>query len=187
MSSKLLFRNTILHRRLFKPQSYHVMSQYYQLRSPTLNIIRYNFCTKPEGINDDKNSDNSDSMDNVSSNQSVERSRFEYSGADPGQTRSFTFLSWRVVSVTIVVTSIGVIIFQQLVHKQKKKEVYTKYESFGNAQIGSGDWEMMDHNGKVCKKQDLLGKYQIVYFGFTFCPDVCPRELTKMAQVMGIL
>lgn len=31
---------------------------------------------------------------------------------------------------------------------------------------------------------ELLGRYSLLYFGFTFCPDICPNELVKMGRVV---
>ena len=33
----------------------------------------------------------------------------------------------------------------------------------------------------------MEGKYYLIYFGFTFCPDVCPVSLTKMANALNIV
>ena len=32
--------------------------------------------------------------------------------------------------------------------------------------------------------EDLLGRFSLVYFGFTNCPDICPDELDKMGSVV---
>ena len=42
----------------------------------------------------------------------------------------------------------------------------------------------MDHNGTKRTDKDFHGQWLLLYFGFTFCPDICPDELEKMAQVV---
>ena len=34
--------------------------------------------------------------------------------------------------------------------------------------------------------QELAGQFYMVYFGFTHCPDICPEELDKMAEVVDM-
>ena len=55
----------------------------------------------------------------------------------------------------------------------------------GNINLHS--WEMLDHNGNLVKKEDFMGKYTLIYFGFTFCPDVCPIEMKKLGDIADIL
>jgi len=43
-----------------------------------------------------------------------------------------------------------------------------------------GDFTLQDRNGKPVKWQDFAGKYRIVYFGYTFCPDACPTDVGVM-------
>lgn len=43
---------------------------------------------------------------------------------------------------------------------------------------------MTDHNGRRVTEQDFKGKYLLLYFGFTRCPDICPEELDKMSLVL---
>lgn len=44
-----------------------------------------------------------------------------------------------------------------------------------------------DAEGRVVSSEDLRGRYQLVFFGFTNCPDVCPTTLSEVAQVMDDL
>src|SRR5712675_3253970 len=55
-----------------------------------------------------------------------------------------------------------------------------KSRSTGRAQVG-GPFEMMTHDGRQFTEKDLLGRWSLVYFGFTNCPDICPEELDKMS------
>ena len=41
----------------------------------------------------------------------------------------------------------------------------------------STKFELTNHKNKLVTEKDFLGKYMIVYFGFTFCPDICPNSL----------
>lgn len=49
------------------------------------------------------------------------------------------------------------------------------------AAIG-GPFELIDKAGKTVRWADFDGQYRIVYFGYTFCPDVCPLDVAAMMQ-----
>ncbi|MGY2734290.1 SCO family protein [Sphingomonas sp. UYP23] len=40
-----------------------------------------------------------------------------------------------------------------------------------------GPFRLIDQNGKARSDRDFAGRYRIMYFGYTFCPDVCPTDL----------
>ena len=54
------------------------------------------------------------------------------------------------------------------------------------AAIG-GPFSLVDQAGKPADERLLRGKWSAVFFGFTYCPDVCPTALTSLAQVEGLL
>lgn len=59
-------------------------------------------------------------------------------------------------------------------------------KSVGRPQIG-GPFTLLDQTGKEFTDKDLLGKWSLIYFGFTNCPDICPEELDKMANVVDVI
>jgi cytochrome oxidase Cu insertion factor (SCO1/SenC/PrrC family) len=56
----------------------------------------------------------------------------------------------------------------------------------GQATIG-GPFTLTDHRGRRVTDQEWRGKYTLVFFGFTFCPDVCPTALQVSAAALDKL
>lgn len=45
-----------------------------------------------------------------------------------------------------------------------------------------GAFSLVDQNGRRVSQDDFAGRYRLVYFGFSFCPDVCPVDLAQIGQ-----
>lgn len=56
----------------------------------------------------------------------------------------------------------------------------------GEALVG-GPFTMTDQNGKRVTEKDFLGKHMLVFFGYTYCPDICPTELQVMMAALDQL
>ncbi len=56
----------------------------------------------------------------------------------------------------------------------------------GKATIG-GPFQLIDHDGKAVSDTSFDGEYLLVFFGFTYCPDICPAGLQTIAAVMDKL
>ncbi|MDP9413840.1 MAG: SCO family protein [Pseudomonadota bacterium] len=54
------------------------------------------------------------------------------------------------------------------------------------ARLG-GSFTLTDQNGRQVSDRQFDGRYRIVYFGFTYCPDVCPVDLQTIGQAMRML
>lgn len=50
-------------------------------------------------------------------------------------------------------------------------------------QIG-GPYSLIAQDGNRVTDESFQGKFQLIFFGFTFCPDVCPTELSRIADAM---
>jgi protein SCO1 len=58
--------------------------------------------------------------------------------------------------------------------------------SGGNGAIG-GPFSLTDEDGRPVTESDVLQKPALVYFGYSFCPDVCPTDLSRNAQAVDAL
>ncbi|XVE62060.1 hypothetical protein DITRI_Ditri06bG0088800 [Diplodiscus trichospermus] len=97
-------------------------------------------------------------------------------------------VSW-LSFLLLLATGIGIILYYD---KQKKRHVeeisnaskaVKEGPSAGKAAIG-GPFSLINHDGKRVTEKDFLGKWTLVYFGFTHCPDICPDELQKLAAAI---
>jgi protein SCO1 len=50
-----------------------------------------------------------------------------------------------------------------------------------------GPFSLQDGDGRQITDRDFRGRYMLVYFGYTFCPDVCPTTLNEMADALDRL
>ncbi|WP_288350229.1 SCO family protein [uncultured Thalassospira sp.] len=62
----------------------------------------------------------------------------------------------------------------------------TETQSSGAASIG-GSFELVNQDGKTVTEKDFAGKYMLIYFGYTYCPDVCPTELQVMGNALDLM
>lgn len=80
--------------------------------------------------------------------------------------------------------------YQKGVIEAKKKEETEKRKnergSKGKPLIG-GPFTLVTTDGKTMTDKDFLGQWVLIYFGFTFCPDICPEELEKIGEVLEVM
>ena len=64
--------------------------------------------------------------------------------------------------------------------------VSSETRTSGSALIG-GPFSLTDQSGQRRSEADLKGRYALVYFGYTYCPDICPTSLSTMTQGLDLL
>src|SRR5687768_16154197 len=62
----------------------------------------------------------------------------------------------------------------------------TRSMAGGEALVG-GPFTLTDQHGAEVTEQDFAGRYMLIYFGYTYCPDVCPMSLANMTQALDLL
>ncbi len=59
----------------------------------------------------------------------------------------------------------------------------TDQPPLAGAAIG-GPFSLVDQKGATVTDADLKGKYALIYFGYTYCPDVCPTDMARLGQAL---
>ena len=63
--------------------------------------------------------------------------------------------------------------------------------SFNGVDVTGADWgrgfSLQDPDGRTRTLVDFRGKYVLLFFGYTQCPDVCPTALARAKEVKGLL
>jgi protein SCO1/2 len=48
-------------------------------------------------------------------------------------------------------------------------------------------FDLIDHRGQAVTEQDFVGRPALYYFGYTYCPDVCPTHLSVLLETVDLL
>jgi len=84
------------------------------------------------------------------------------------------------------VVAAGAIAAGLLWHAVPSAPVLGRAQTSGEAAIG-GPFALVDQNGTLRHSSDFRGRFMLVYFGYSYCPDVCPTTLALMADALGRL
>lgn len=57
----------------------------------------------------------------------------------------------------------------------------------GTAALIGGPFALVDQDGRAVTQDVLKGRWSLIYFGYTYCPDVCPTSLSVMTQALDQL
>jgi cytochrome oxidase Cu insertion factor (SCO1/SenC/PrrC family) len=87
---------------------------------------------------------------------------------------------WAAVAALLLLAG-GAVVLRGITAQQTSKEVLV-----GEANVRS-KFSLTNHNGEPVTEASFAGKWQLVFFGFTHCPDVCPTTLAYMATVLDLL
>ncbi len=75
-----------------------------------------------------------------------------------------------------------------LIHPSTQSILFSaaNVQTSGKALIG-GPFTLTNHKGERVTHKDFQGRFMLVYFGYTYCPDICPAELQVIAAALDKL
>jgi len=92
--------------------------------------------------------------------------------------------------LTLGAIGLAVVLFVILgiVQTQKSYKAVAVAQDIPGKQEGlptiGGAFQLVDKNGKVWRDTDFKGRPMLVYFGYAYCPDICPTALYHMTKAM---
>lgn len=95
-------------------------------------------------------------------------------------------VTWIGLGVALALGGGGIYYVRSERDRRKEFAEKRKSQSAGKPAIG-GPFNLLDTEGKEFSSDQLKGNWSILYFGFTFCPDVCPDELNKLTETLEII
>ncbi|KAM9705248.1 protein SCO2 homolog, mitochondrial [Menidia menidia] len=82
----------------------------------------------------------------------------------------------------------GLLVGGAYLHQEKQAEARRRRrQQLRRAALGQDSFSLLDHTGRRRTKQDFRGRWVLLYFGFTHCPDICPEELERLSGVVAAL
>lgn len=94
----------------------------------------------------------------------------------------------RVMGMAALSISVGLGGFWLIYHQLKDQVAVAVQDRPGHGlpQIG-GDFTLTDQFGAMRSTSEFRGKYLLIYFGYSFCPDICPLGLENMSGALKAL
>ncbi|XP_015284166.1 PREDICTED: protein SCO2 homolog, mitochondrial-like, partial [Gekko japonicus] len=80
-----------------------------------------------------------------------------------------------------------VAVWLYLRREKAQREKLMRIEELKKVAVGQGDFRLVDHTGRPRSKADFKGRWVLLYFGFTHCPDICPETLERMSRAVELL
>lgn len=95
---------------------------------------------------------------------------------------------YAIAAVCLVIAmTAGVFVYTRLAGTPDKyAQCRTTNIAGGASQIG-GPFTLVDETGKTVTDVDVIDQPSLIYFGYTFCPDVCPLDTSRNAEAIDIL
>lgn len=87
------------------------------------------------------------------------------------------------LSLLVAIVSFYILLFIEL----PNKPLAGQGGAPDNGSVIGGEFTLTDQDGNQFSSEKLKGKLSLIYFGFTYCPDICPTSLQKISKALETL
>ena len=87
------------------------------------------------------------------------------------------------IAIVAVLALIGGFTISWLLSNNKSVELEAG-TWFGDQARALPEFELLDHNNQLLTRSNLEGKWSLMFFGYTHCPDICPTSLQTMSDMI---
>ena len=96
-------------------------------------------------------------------------------------------MNLRLLRLTLTGLAIGAVIFGGAALYISGKAIHFNQDQQTALPNLGGPFNLVDQHGKTRIDTEFRGKYMLVYFGYTFCPDICPLGLRNISSAIDLL
>ena len=89
-----------------------------------------------------------------------------------------------LVGIVIVAAVIGVVSYQLGIQNQSRP-ISTKVATVLNPPRLMAESQLIKHDGTAFNNASMQGKWTLIFFGFTYCPDICPTTMQSLVNSIG--
>lgn len=105
---------------------------------------------------------------------------------EPAKKSSGGKLLAMLLGVAVFAFVIALVGFEYFQSRDTQTAGTGEVKTSGAPSVG-GPFELVDHNGNVVTDKDFGDQYLLIFFGYTYCPDVCPTALSDMSVALDLL
>ena len=95
--------------------------------------------------------------------------------------RSILLFAGACIAIAASLATVTVIV----VTSRDRAQAVAQGTATGQPSVG-GPFQLVNQEGQAVDETLLNGKWSLVFFGFTYCPDICPNEMMRMTQILKV-
>lgn len=96
------------------------------------------------------------------------------------------FINWKAAIFFAVTGGTLLYFFKNEKARVEIERLEESNRGYGKPLVG-GPFNLIDQHGNPFTEKELEGRYSLIYFGFSMCPDICPDELEKMSEMLNVI